>query len=62
MTDVIARVAGNLSGRHQWIALKWIYPWEGLLVAFLLGFVPYVLVRGLVNRLARLWMRRGAHV
>jgi hypothetical protein len=43
---------------YQWIALKWIYPGEALLVAFLLAVVPYVLIRGPINRLARIWMRR----
>jgi hypothetical protein len=45
---------------YQWIALRWIYPGEALLVAFLLACVPYALVRGAVNHLARIWMRPGA--
>jgi hypothetical protein len=44
---------------YQWIAQRWIYPGEALLVAFVLACVPYALIRGPVNRLARLWMRRG---
>jgi hypothetical protein len=44
---------------YQWIALRWVYPGEAVLVAFLLACVPYVLIRGPVNRLARIWMRRG---
>jgi hypothetical protein len=47
---------------YQWIELRWIYPGEALLVAFLLACVPYALVRGPVNRLARLWMHRAARV
>ena len=43
---------------YQWIALRWVYPGEAVLVAFLLACVPYVLIRGPVNRLARIWMRR----
>lgn len=43
---------------YQWIVLRWIYPGELLLVAVLLAVVPYVLVRGPVNRIARRW--RGA--
>jgi len=43
---------------YQWIALGWIYPGEALIVAFLLAGLPYVLVRGLVNRIARLWLQR----
>jgi hypothetical protein len=43
---------------YQWIALKWIYTGEALLVGVLLAVVPYVLVRGPVNRLARIFLRR----
>ena len=35
---------------YQWIVQKWIYPGEIALVAFLLAVVPYVLIRGPVNR------------
>lgn len=38
---------------YQFAVLRWIYPGEALLVAFLLACVPYLLVRGLVNRLMR---------
>jgi hypothetical protein len=37
---------------------KTIYPGEALIVAFVLTVVPYVLVRGPANRIARLWLRR----
>ena len=43
---------------YQLIVLRWVYPGEALLTAFILAFVPYLLVRGPVNRLARLWYRR----
>lgn len=43
---------------YQVIALKWVYPGEALLVAFLLAVVPYVLIRGPVSRVARMFMRR----
>lgn len=42
-----------------------IYPGEILIVAFFLAIVPYVLLRGPVNRLMRLWAKektRGDHV
>ena len=45
---------------YQLIVLRWIYPGEALLTAFILAFVPYLLVRGPVNRVARLWHRRTA--
>jgi len=37
----------------QLIVFKWIYPLEVVFVALLLAFVPYLLARGLVNRIAR---------
>jgi hypothetical protein len=36
---------------YQIIVERWVYPGEALLVAALLAFVPYVLLRGLVTRL-----------
>jgi hypothetical protein len=38
---------------YQLVVLRWVYPGEALLVAFLLACVPYLLIRGLVNRLMR---------
>ena len=37
---------------YQILVLRWVYPAETLLVAFLLAFLPYLLIRGPVNRLA----------
>lgn len=39
---------------YQIIVLRWIYPFEALLVAFVLAVIPYLLVRGPVNRIATL--------
>ncbi len=36
---------------YQVMVFRWIYPGELLIVAFLLACVPYLLVRGPVNRL-----------
>ena len=36
---------------YQVMVLRWVYPAEAATVAFLLACVPYVLVRGPVNRL-----------
>ena len=41
------------------IELKSFYPIEALIIALLLAFVPYLLIRGPVARIARRW-RRGA--
>ena len=41
---------------YQWIVERWIYPLELLIVAILLAVVPYLLIRGPVNRIARHWI------
>ena len=38
---------------YQLIVVRWIYPLELILIATVLALVPYVLLRGPVNRLAR---------
>jgi hypothetical protein len=49
----IFTVAVILDAVYQFIALRWFYPTEALLVATILAIVPYLLIRGPVNRLAR---------
>jgi len=43
---------------YQWIVMRWVYPVEVVIVAILLAVVPYLLLRGPVNRLARRWRRK----
>lgn len=53
---VVARVfvfALVMDAIYQYIVLRWFYPGEALVVAFILTFLPYLLLRGLVNRIAR---------
>ncbi len=38
---------------EQIVVFRGIYPGEALLVAFTLAFIPYLLIRGPVNRIAR---------
>ena len=38
---------------YQFIVFRWFYPGEALLVAAILAFIPYLLIRGPVNRIAR---------
>jgi hypothetical protein len=38
---------------YQYLILGWLYPVAALFVAFMLAFVPYLLIRGPVNRIAR---------
>ena len=43
---------------YQLIEFRWVYWGELIAVALLLAFVPYLLLRGPVNRLARWWLTR----
>jgi hypothetical protein len=52
-------VAAMLDIVYEIIVFKTIYPGETLIVAFSLAVVPYVVVRGPANRIARLWLRRS---
>ena len=38
---------------YQIVVLRFVYPGEVIFVAFLLAIVPYLILRGLVNRIAR---------
>jgi hypothetical protein len=37
---------------YEFIAFRWIYPFQPLLVALVLAVIPYLLIRGPVNRIA----------
>jgi len=43
---------------YQLIVLRWLYPLELVIVAILLAVVPYLLIRGPVNRVASWFYRR----
>src|SRR5262245_59006455 len=43
---------------YQLIVVRWIYPFETLAIAILLAVVPYLLIRGPINRIARRWRRQ----
>jgi hypothetical protein len=38
---------------YQFLVFRWFYPGEALIVAFVLAIVPYVMIRGPVNRIAQ---------
>lgn len=38
---------------YQIIVFRWFYPLEAIVVAAMLAFVPYLVIRGPVNRIAR---------
>jgi hypothetical protein len=46
-----------LDAVYQFIVVKWFYPVEALVVAFVLALLPYMLLRGPFNRLFR--QKRG---
>lgn len=58
-TAKIILVALVIDAAYQALELRSFYPGEAPIVALLLAFVPYVLVRGLTARAAR-WRRRAA--
>lgn len=45
---------------YQWLALPSIYPVESLVTAAILAIVPYIVLRGLTNRIARRRLSKGA--
>lgn len=49
-----------IDGVYQFKAFGTFYPGEALIIALLLGFAPYLLIRGPVDRLARRWIARRA--
>ena len=47
-------VATALDAVYQIVTVRWFYPLETLVVAVILAFIPYLLLRGVFTRLARL--------
>ena len=45
---------------YQWVVFKTFYPVQAAVIAILLAFVPYLLLRGPFERLARHWVRAPA--
>ena len=43
---------------YQYIEFETFHPAEALIIALLLAFVPYLVLRGLVTRVARRWVGR----
>lgn len=46
-------IALVLDAVYQIVVLRFLYPGEALIVAFVLAIVPYLILRGLITRLAR---------
>ena len=47
---------------YQIMELRWFYPEEALIVAAILALIPYLLLRGPANRIARHWQRRAGEL
>ena len=61
-TARVIAFAVAIDAAYQFKALGTFYPVEALVIALVLGFVPYLLIRGPAGRLAGRWMaRRGQH-
>ena len=45
---------------YQWIVFRWLYPLEAMVTAVILAIVPYMLLRGLANRVGKLRMKPRA--
>ena len=59
-TDVakVFAMAIIIDAVYQAVELRWFYPGEALVVAVVLAFVPYLLIRGPVARVVRWWRSR----
>ena len=56
----IAIIAVVLDAVYQIMVFRWFYVGEALVTAVILAIVPYVLLRGSVDRIAHWWIRRGS--
>ena len=45
---------------YQWRVLDTFYPGQSAVIAILLAFIPYVLLRGPFERIAHHWVARRA--
>lgn len=45
---------------YQWLEFRTFYPAQAAVIAILLAFVPYLLLRGPFGRLARIWVVKAA--
>ena len=43
---------------YQWVVFKTFYPVQAAVIAILLAFVPYVVLRGPIQRIAQRWVAR----
>jgi hypothetical protein len=43
---------------YQWRVLGTFYPGEAVVITLILAVLPYVILRGPINRIARIWFAR----
>lgn len=48
----------GMDALYQYEVLKTFYPGEAVVIALLLAFIPYLLLRGPIARIARRWVQR----
>jgi hypothetical protein len=41
---------------YQFLVFRWIYPVEAMFTAVILAILPYLILRGVINRIARAWI------
>jgi hypothetical protein len=58
-TALIILLGLVIDGIYQAIEVNSFHPAEAVIIALLLAFVPYLLLRGLFARAARWWFSRG---
>lgn len=42
---------------YQFLVFRWVYPFEAMVTATVLAILPYVLLRGVINRVGRRWIQ-----
>jgi hypothetical protein len=42
---------------YQFLVFRWIYPFEAMFTAVILAILPYAILRGVANRIARSWLQ-----
>ena len=46
---------------YQWRVLGTFYPGEAVVITLILAVIPYVILRGPIDRIARWWIARSSH-
>jgi len=60
-TGKVFIVAVTIDAVYQYIVLHWFFPLEAVTIAAILAFIPYLILRGPVNRIANLKKKHSAN-